>query len=709
MCRLLDGVHTAEEVISSLAGDFRRDEVYAILVDLEHEGFIVECSLAQSPGVLDIASVLDVNPKQVWEALRSKPVRIEALGIDPKPFQAILSDLDIQIGSDAVVTVVLAIDYLHPDLESFNIKALRSRHPWMLLQASGDVPLIGPLFIPGKTACWACLAYRLRQNRRAESFLKHRKGLVPPLLTREAPPSLKAVTFSMAAWELAKWLVVGKSERLEGQFVSVDARTWEPTIHRVRRLRTCPLCGQSLEPRDGEPAPLVLTSRPRVYSTDGGYRTRMPSEAFDQYKHLIDPRTEMLRNLQRLDTPSDSLIHTYTINHSLVSVIDTLEKLRISEQGGSSGKGKTEAQAKASALFEALERFSSVWQGDEYHIMGSYNDLKPKALHPCQLLGFSESQYASRVAWNAACPSISLYIPVPFDESRRIAWVPVRSPTGNSLHYLPAVYGYFGYPDQEDPFCYGDSNGNAAGITLEEAILQGFFEVVERDAVAIWFYNRLRRPGVDLASFEDPYYTDLQRYYRQFLHRDLWVLDVTTDLDVPSFVAVSRRTDQLPEDIIMGFGCHLDPRIAVGRALTELNQSLHNVLERHEGQTRYLVEDPVALEWLQTATLEKHPYLAPDPHQPPKITGAYPHLGSGDLRDDVLGCALRAEQCGLDVYVLNLTREDIGLPVVKVVVPGLVHFWRRFGHRRLYEVPVQMGWLRRPLLENELNPSSIVL
>jgi ribosomal protein S12 methylthiotransferase accessory factor len=44
------------------------------------------------------------------------------------------------------------------------------------------------------------------------------------------------------------------------------------------------------------------------------------------------------------------------------------------------------------------------------------------------------------------------------------------------------------------------------------------------------------------------------------------------------------------------------------------------------------------------------------------------------------------------------------MPVAKVVVPGLRHFWARYGTGRLYDVPVKMGWLERPLREDELNP-----
>jgi len=44
-----------------------------------------------------------------------------------------------------------------------------------------------------------------------------------------------------------------------------------------------------------------------------------------------------------------------------------------------------------------------------------------------------------------------------------------------------------------------------------------------------------------------------------------------------------------------------------------------------------------------------------------------------------------------------------------VVVPGLRHFWPRYGPGRLYDVPVRLGWLPAPLDESELNPVLTVL
>lgn len=62
---------------------------------------------------------------------------------------------------------------------------------------------------------------------------------------------------------------------------------------------------------------------------------------------------------------------------------------------------------------------------------------------------------------------------------------------------------------------------------------------------------------------------------------------------------------------------------------------------------------------------------------------------------------------GMALHVLNMTPPDVGMPVVKVMVPGIRHFWSRHAPGRLYDVPVFMGWLTAPLAEAELNPTPI--
>ena len=72
-------------------------------------------------------------------------------------------------------------------------------------------------------------------------------------------------------------------------------------------------------------------------------------------------------------------------------------------------------------------------------------------------------------------------------------------------------------------------------------------------------------------------------------------------------------------------------------------------------------------------------------------------------------CVARVARVGLETLVLDLTRPDVGLHVAKVTVPGLRHFWPRFGPGRLYDIPVKLGWLSRPLTEAQLNPVPFLL
>lgn len=72
-------------------------------------------------------------------------------------------------------------------------------------------------------------------------------------------------------------------------------------------------------------------------------------------------------------------------------------------------------------------------------------------------------------------------------------------------------------------------------------------------------------------------------------------------------------------------------------------------------------------------------------------------------------CVDCAARLGLETLVLDQTRPDIGLHAVKVMVPGLRHFWPRFAPGRLYEAPVRMGWLAEPLEESRLNPVALYL
>jgi len=372
------------------------------------------------------------------------------------------------------------------------------------------------------------------------------------------------------------------------------------------------------------------------------------------------------------------------------------------------GKGTSDVQARASALCEGLERYSGVFRGDEPRRRARLSELGDAAIPPNDCLLFSERQYRERDAHNAAGSRFS-FVPVRFDPEAEIEWSPVWSLTQREVRYLPTAFCYYDYPQpDEQTYCVACSNGCAAGNTLEEAILQGFLELVERDAVALWWYNRVRRPGIDLDSFGEPYLHRL----RTFLHehgRDFWVLDLTSDLGIPVFASITRRTNGLAEQLMPGFGAHLDPKVALLRAVTEMNQMLSSpLLGLPEKPAAKEPIDPETAHWLETATTANQPYLLPA-EGPLRTAASFPQVWSEDVADDVRACQALVERAGMEMLVLDQTRPEVGLPVAKVIVPGLRHFWARLAPGRLYDVPVQIGWLSRLLAEHELNPIAMFL
>jgi ribosomal protein S12 methylthiotransferase accessory factor len=287
-------------------------------------------------------------------------------------------------------------------------------------------------------------------------------------------------------------------------------------------------------------------------------------------------------------------------------------------------------------------------------------------------------------------------VPVPFDRSAKIDWSPVWSLRDQRFKYLPTSLLYFFY--KGPGAIAADSNGCAAGNTLAEAIVQGFLELVERDAYAIWWYNRVQRAAVDLGRFDDAYVRDLQTQLAD-TGRKLWVLDVTSDLGIPTYVAITVWLDNGQENIEFGSGAHFDARIALLRALTELNQFLSIGLM---GDAK---ADKSSLDGVTPLRMADHPFLMPgdDRKLQPATGTTFGPLAT--TREQVDACVGIAKRAGLDFLVLDQTRPDIEVPVVRVVVPGLRHFYRRFAPGRLYDVPVRLGLRDRPIAENELNPA----
>jgi bacteriocin biosynthesis cyclodehydratase domain-containing protein len=690
-----EGRRSVGALVRALELHFPTDKIHEALTRLIDRGYLLAASRASTGTTAAYWASLGMSPQAVHDLLRKCRVRIESIDVQgAKELAAALSKLGVHVvqrGGD--LTITLVSDYLDRRLAERNRQHLSDRTPWLLVQSSGIFPLVGPVFTPGESACWTCLSDRMRRNREIKGMLdrSHARCVAVSPLARQ-PFGQNGI--QLAAVEIAKAIATGFATELSDHIISLDLLGAGIAKHYVAPRPQCPSCGSKKlrDPRRA-PAPIELGGGGKLIMTSGGYRTVSPRDTVARFRKHVSPLTGVVSALERVEADVPMNTNFYAA-HNFSAPATSLDELREGLSGGSFGKGSNAEQGEASALMEAMERYSGIFQGDEIRVTRRFTDFPSgDAIAPNDVMLFSDAQFARDPA-SIADPIESRTLPAPFDPSARIEWSPVRSLRDQRLRYLPTSLLYFFYrgPGQIN----ADSNGCAAGNTLAEAIVQGFFELVERDTYAIWWYNRLQRPEVDLDQFDEPYARDLRTQLAED-GRTLWVLDVTGDLGIPSFVALAHWMKDGKENVEFGSGAHFDARIALLRALTELNQFLSmGLMGEGDGNKS-------TLDGTTPFRLQDHPYLMPS-GSPAAHRGTGLTFSRLDTREQVAACVEAVGRAGLDFLVLDQTRPDIGVPVARVTVPGMRHFYRRFAPGRLYDVPVKLGWRDQPTPESELNP-----
>ncbi|MFL5083251.1 MAG: TOMM precursor leader peptide-binding protein [Xanthobacteraceae bacterium] len=688
-----EGGKSFRDLVRELEQHFPSDKIHEALQRLLDRRYLLPASRCFDGPVAAYWASLGLSPESAETNLRKCRVRIQSIDVEGAAELGVaLSGLGVRVVKRSPdLTVTLVSDYLEGRLAELNREHLSDQSPWLLVQPSGIFPLVGPLLRPGESACWTCLADRMKRNREIRAHLDRGQArcvAVSPLARRTMGQS----GVQLAAVEIAKAIAADFRTELRHHINSHDLLGSTIVKHYVAARPQCPSCGRKKlrDPRRA-PVPLELGAGGKLVMTSGGYRTVSPGATVARFRKHVSPLTGVVSRLERIE--ADLPLNTnYYAAHNFSAPAKTVNELRAGLSGGSFGKGSTAEQGEASALMEAIERYSGIFQGDEIRAARRFTDFPPgDAILPNDVLLFSDAQYRRG---QAPTPDFDAQMPAPFDRSSKIEWSPVWSLRDKRFKYLPTSLLYFFHtgPGQID----ADSNGCAAGNTLEEAVVQGFLELVERDAYAIWWYNRLQRPEVDLGRFDDSYVRDLQSQLAESGRR-LWVLDVTSDLGIPTFVAILHWMHDSQENIEFGSGAHFDARIALLRALTELNQFLSiGLMGGGTGEKS-------SLDGITPLRLRDHPFLTPSdsPAVQPDFGSKFGRL---DAHEQVSACVRLAKREGLDFLVLDQTRADIEVPVVRVIVPGMRHFYRRFAPGRLYDVPVKLGLRDRPLSEDELNP-----
>ena len=264
----LDG-RPVEDLCAELRGRVMPAQVYYTLNQLEKKGYIAEGggdAATMPPGEAALWSMLRVDPGEAAGRLARSTVALTVFGdVDIEPFRALLGALRVRVaeaGSEEVgLGVVVTDHYLRDGLQPYNKEALRTGRPWLLIKPVGTMVWIGPLFRPGITGCWECLAERIRANFPILGYLDGKRALnSAPGADRGGTSATEAVAWGLAANAVASWIAQGESPQLEGRVQTFDVLGWRGESHALVRapdlpvVRHRPTRGRSARSGAGTPA-----------------------------------------------------------------------------------------------------------------------------------------------------------------------------------------------------------------------------------------------------------------------------------------------------------------------------------------------------------------------------------------------------------------------------------------------------------------------
>ena len=317
------------------------------------------------------------------------------------------------------------------------------------------------------------------------------------------------------------------------------------------------------------------------------------------------------------------------------------------------GKGITKDHAKASAMMEGFERYSAERQDSDESIIASLSEIEE----------FGE--YIN--------PK-SLNLPKEFEKKDindlSLEWSKSIDIISNKEYYIPTNAIYHPYISKNDSqsLFKSNTNGLASGNILEEAILHGIFEVIERDAWSIFELTHKNYAQIDISSIENEIIIDIiEKFESKGIKIKL--MDFTADIKIPTIAA--SADDTITKDaglLTLGIGTHLDPEVAILRALTEVAQS-------RATQINGAREDTVRADFAREAGYERmkriNKYYFRDEEEQIKLSDIENRSTSSITKDiEIVKDELISNDIQKILYA-NLTRPELDVSVVRVVIPEM--------------------------------------
>jgi ribosomal protein S12 methylthiotransferase accessory factor len=315
---------------------------------------------------------------------------------------------------------------------------------------------------------------------------------------------------------------------------------------------------------------------------------------------------------------------------------------------------------------ELAELASACSWGDETTVTAAFADLGTSAVSPAALVGLSDAQYSERERWNEEYGWHD-WRPPGADPREPIDWMEAEDASSGRRKLVPADAVLIGRrePGDGSAVAIADSNGCASGETLDAAKRRAILELIERDAVGLWWYGAGSSSARAMAELcESRTLID----YIQNRKRHTRLLEITRDLPGHVFAAVTFEHDG--RHLAIGSAASFEPGEAAQSAIVEALQ-MELSLEIARGNPDC---SPAWRKWLSDVDISTPPLSAIDE------ASAAPYRPSGPT--PLSKCLDVMAKVGISIYCVDLTRPELGIPTVRALSSDLCHFKPRFARTR---------------------------
>jgi ribosomal protein S12 methylthiotransferase accessory factor len=330
------------------------------------------------------------------------------------------------------------------------------------------------------------------------------------------------------------------------------------------------------------------------------------------------------------------------------------------------GKGFGQ-QCQVSAIYEALQHFIA------------YQSIQDKN-HPIHYMALNEIKDKDYLLSCNFLPEVIIKTP-----DRKLPWLTYQSYTDTQvIHYpLPLVEVRLNllpaFNEYSDLTWRGHDTGSAIGCSFFEASIHGINEWIERDAYALFLVKSILKKSINPINVIDkhslpPRLNELVKNIEVDYQDDLIIVDITSDINVPSFLVSFTKQNSLMQ--AKGLGTSLSKSYAIERAIFEALQSrcLRNT-------NTEILEEKISADFesapllLRAAKCDLLPLIEEGAYRVVHYENIIDYSDISDLSSQ-LDCLNRLLHTrGLKAFYHQYYSNENGITSLGVLIPGLEEFF----------------------------------